>query len=130
MVPVGHRLTEPYYRPWRRFASMPSPPAATSSRARAPSTIRGTGTEDGLEWLTLSTALGSPPPGGFRPGGLGVVDVAVDPVVVLVPLPDPVVVVGFEAGGTGVLGVIFVPLRFSSAFAFCRARRMSSWALE
>ena len=48
----------------------PIPPAATSSRASAPSTISGSGTDDGLEWLTLSTALGRPPPGWLPAGRL------------------------------------------------------------
>jgi hypothetical protein len=75
----------------------------------------------------LSTALGRPPFGGFRPGG--VVPVVVFEFVDVVPVLVGVVV-GFDAGGTGVFGVIFVPFFFSSAFAFWRARRMSSWALE
>jgi len=94
-----------------------------SSRASAPSTISGSGRDEGPEWFTLSTALGSPPPGGFRPGAWLVV-VGVD----VVPLPV-VLVRGLPAGGTGVFGVIFVPFFLSSAFAFCSSRRMSSCAL-
>src|SRR3954463_12564821 len=107
----------------------PTPPAATRSKASAPSTIRGSGTEDGLEWFTLSTALGRPPPGGGRPGACVVVVVEFELVVVVVPSPF-VFVGGLGAGGIGVLGVTLVPFRFSSAFAFWSARRMSSWALE
>src|SRR5581483_4241817 len=56
----------PGRRAWTRFRTSPPAPAATSTRASAPSTISGTGTEDGLDGLSCWATPGRPP-SGLRP---------------------------------------------------------------
>src|SRR5215469_9855718 len=109
----------PELRPCMRFAISPAAPAATSRSASPPSTINGTGTDDGLEvfscWATPDRPLSvcrpgepvvggglEPLPASVLPGPLPPPPPPPPAVVVVVPLsPAPPVV----SAGTGVFGV-------------------------
>src|SRR5262249_14882834 len=130
--PDGTRLRLAYglfgLRAWTRLAIRPAAPAATSRSASAPRMINGSGTDDALDGFASWATPESPP---------GVVLPAPPAVVVVVfpsspPWPDVSFVVVAEppGGGTSEFALTVPPPARIFASALCRARWMSSCALE